>query len=161
MNEELIIPSGSSGQTLIIGEFIGRHISSPTVIALIGDLGSGKTVFAKGLAAGLEVPETFYITSPTYTIMNEYPGRIPLYHMDLYRIESILELEEVGFDDIRGQECIIIVEWADRIAPQDMDADITVRIKISGDQSRLLHFSILGYRYLDLYQQIKNRFGEK
>ena len=86
---QINIETKSVADTQRLGQQIGRLINEPTTIALIGDLGSGKTAFVQGLARGLEVPSTYYITSPTFTLVNEYPGRLPLYHIDLYRLETV------------------------------------------------------------------------
>ena len=86
----------SAEETRAFGERLGRHITAGTTIALTGDLGSGKTVFVQGIARGLHVPAEYYITSPTFTLINEYPGRLRLHHIDLYRIEDPIEIEEIG-----------------------------------------------------------------
>jgi tRNA threonylcarbamoyladenosine biosynthesis protein TsaE len=83
-------------QTRAIAETIGRRLLSKTVISLSGDLGAGKTVFVQGLARGLEVPGSWPVTSPTYTLVNAYPGRIPLMHADLYRLSGPMDFEEIG-----------------------------------------------------------------
>jgi tRNA threonylcarbamoyladenosine biosynthesis protein TsaE len=118
----------SHTQTQAVGEKLGTLITSRMVIALHGDLAAGKTTFVQGLARGLGVPDTYYVTSPTYTLINEYPGRIPLYHMDLYRLGDIDELEYLGFDDIISSQGAIIVEWPDILGPNlvAFDLDITI-----------------------------------
>ena len=89
-------------ETRAFGERLGRHIIAGTTIALTGDLGSGKTAFVQGIARGLHVPAEYYITSPTFTLINEYPGRLRLHHVDLYRIEDPTEIEEIGLHEIMG-----------------------------------------------------------
>ena len=90
----------SLDETLSLGKNIGKMLKAGVIIALTGDLGSGKTSFVQGLAKGLDVSEKYYITSPTFTLINEYPGRFRLSHIDLYRIEDPLELDELGFYEI-------------------------------------------------------------
>ena len=86
------------------------------VVALIGELGAGKTCFVRGLARGLDIPESVPVTSPTFAVMNSYlMGRVPLHHFDLYRLSDYDELEAVGFRDFVGGDGIAVVEWADRI----------------------------------------------
>lgn len=108
------ILSVDAENTFHIAESMGKGISRSLVIALTGELGSGKTLFVKGLAKGLCVPDEYYITSPTFTLVNQYPGRIPLYHADLYRLGSLEELEETGLFEPDEEQFVLAVEWADR-----------------------------------------------
>ena len=103
-------------ETRDLGRTIGTLIKHPLVIALTGDLGSGKTAFVQGLARGLEVPAEYYITSPTFTLINEYPGRCPLVHVDLYRLEDIHDFEDIGLDDLMYDQAVIAIEWADKLS---------------------------------------------
>ena len=94
-----------------------KTLKPGAVLLLIGDLGSGKTTFVKGLAKGLKIPKEVLIHSPSFTLINEYPGEIPLYHVDLYRLENLREIEELGIEDYFGRGGVVAIEWADR-APQ-------------------------------------------
>ncbi len=105
----------SARQTQLLGRYIGERLRSGTIIKLTGALGSGKTCFVQGLAQGLEVPPGYEVTSPTYTLMHEYPGRLPLVHVDLYRIADEMDVEAIGLWDISDPETVVAVEWADRI----------------------------------------------
>ncbi len=102
-DESIEITTRSPVETKLLGEIIGQSIDQKTTISLSGDLGAGKTVFVQGLAKGLDVPSDYYITSPTYTIVNEYPGRLKLVHADLYWIPSGVsgasELFDIGFEE--------------------------------------------------------------
>ena len=107
--------SGSREATYEIGKGLGEKAAPGSIFALAGDLGAGKTVFAKGFAEGVGVKET--VTSPTFTIMQLYEsGRIPLAHFDVYRIEDPDELDEIGFDEYIGGDGTALIEWADQIA---------------------------------------------
>jgi tRNA threonylcarbamoyladenosine biosynthesis protein TsaE len=100
-----------------LGARLGRVCQAGDVIALVGELGAGKTVLAQGLARGLGVPDDVPITSPTFTLVNEYPhGRLTLHHVDLYRLERASELEHVGLWDLYRGEGVVVVEWFDRFA---------------------------------------------
>jgi tRNA threonylcarbamoyladenosine biosynthesis protein TsaE len=100
---------------LALGAALGRVCAPGDVIALVGDLGAGKTVLAQGLARGLGVPETVPITSPTFTLVNTYEnGRLHLHHVDLYRLEREAELEHVGLEDLYRGDGVVVVEWFDR-----------------------------------------------
>src|SRR5687768_8605236 len=96
-----------------LGEALGRQVAPGDAVALVGDLGAGKTVFVQGLAAGLGYAGA--VTSPTFTLIHIYEGgRATLYHADLYRLEREAELEDVGLDDVFRQEGVAVVEWADK-----------------------------------------------
>ena len=125
-------------QTERLGEALGKALKAGTVIAYTGDLGAGKTAFTRGLARGLEIPER--ITSPTFTIVNEYEGgRLPLFHFDMYRLGSSDELFDIGWEDylVRGGVCA--VEWSENV--DDVLDDETIRIDIrrgdNDDQRRI------------------------
>jgi tRNA threonylcarbamoyladenosine biosynthesis protein TsaE len=107
-----------------------------SILALHGDLGSGKTVLVQGLAAGLDVPDTCYVTSPTYTLINEYPGRLPLFHVDLYRLNEALDMEEIGLYDILRENNITAIEWAEQLAG-DLPSDyLAIDFNIISDTVR-------------------------
>lgn len=103
----------SHKETQQIGFLMGRQAKTGDIICLCGDLGVGKTVFTKGFALGLEVTE--HVTSPTFTIVNEYEGRMPLYHFDVYRIGCLEEMEETGYEDYFFGQGVTLVEWAELI----------------------------------------------
>ncbi|MCH8013251.1 MAG: tRNA (adenosine(37)-N6)-threonylcarbamoyltransferase complex ATPase subunit type 1 TsaE, partial [Candidatus Dadabacteria bacterium] len=111
--ETLKIRLTNTNETLKLGEIIGKSLNPGSIIALVGDLGAGKTVLVKGIAKGLGVDEE--PNSPTFVIMNQYEGRIPLYHFDLYRVSSEEELFGIGYDEFFFGEGVAAVEWADRV----------------------------------------------
>ena len=111
-SKEHHIISPAPEETFRLGAFLGKHVTNGSVIALSGELGSGKTCLAQGIARGLKVPEDLYVTSPSYTLVNEYPGRLRLFHVDLYRIENIAEIDEIGLDEIMGCDDVTVIEWA-------------------------------------------------
>jgi tRNA threonylcarbamoyladenosine biosynthesis protein TsaE len=156
MPDALHIISESPEFTRSLGEALGQHLHTQTVIALTGDLGSGKTVFVQGLARGLSVPETYPVTSPTYAIINEYHGRLRLIHADLYRISDPVELVEIGFDDFFIQDTVIAVEWADRIVSADFAPDMDIRIRIIDDMHREFSFYFYGLDQSNLVEELKN-----
>lgn len=134
------VTSNSVEETIAIGEKIASVISSPKVISLYGDLGAGKTHFVKGLAIGLGSFDQ--VTSPTFTIMNEYQGRMPIYHFDMYRLSSAEEAEGLGFAEffdkstLRG---VSVVEWPENVEgliPND-SMKITIQ-KADSDSARII-----------------------
>ncbi len=101
---------------MAIARRLAATLQPGAVIALIGDLGVGKTVFVRGLARGLGIPDDVPITSPTFTVINTYTqGRLPLYHFDLYRLADVDELEAIGYRDFVGHDGVAVLEWADRV----------------------------------------------
>ena len=122
---------------------MGKYLMAGDVVALIGDLGTGKTQLAKGLARGVGVPEEYCITSPTYTIVNEYQGRIPLYHFDLYRLEGNSDLENLGYEEYFGGRGVTVIEWAEKIIHLLPAKRMEIRISHLGDYAR--GFEIIGF----------------
>lgn len=106
--------SDSPDATLAFGEAIGQYLTPNTCLALCGPLGSGKTQFVKGVARGLGIPSSEPIVSPTFVLVREYAGRLPLYHLDTYRLSDAEELAALGFDEMLQSEAVVVVEWADR-----------------------------------------------
>ena len=121
-NTKIEIISESAEQTWEIARFIGGKLRKGDVLALSGELGSGKTCFTGGLARGLGVDEKYQITSPTFTLINEYPGRCKLYHFDVYRLNSYTEFEDLGYEEYFCGKGIVVIEWAEKIV-QVLPAD--------------------------------------
>ena len=123
--------SHSEAETELLGERLAPNLAPGTVIAYDGDLGAGKTAFTRGLARGLGVSSR--VTSPTYTIVNEHPGAIPLFHFDLYRLSDPEELFDIGWEDYLERGGILAVEWSERAG--DLLED-PLRISIRHDPER-------------------------
>ncbi len=138
--------AASPEETFQLAEQLGRLLQPGDVIALVGELGSGKTLFSQGLAEGLQVPETFYITSPTFTIINEYPGRIPFYHLDFYRLNSAAEFSELGLEEILYGRGAVAIEWAERLGEDLPEQRLEVHLEFRNETSRSLTFSAFGAR---------------
>lgn len=120
--------------TEALGAALGKILSPGTVLAYEGDLGAGKTAFTRGLARGLGCDEP--VTSPTYTIVNEYlSGRLPLFHFDMYRLTSADDLWDIGWEDYLERGGICAVEWSENVADAMEDA-IRIRIEKLGDEER-------------------------
>ncbi len=128
-----VFDTKSADETFSFAQKIGETCKPGTVIGLTGDLGTGKTVFAKGFAAGLGIKRG--VNSPTYTIVHQYDdGRLPFYHFDVYRIGDVTEMEETGFDDCVLGEGVTLVEWADII--RDIMPAGTIWINIAKDPAK-------------------------
>lgn len=156
--------SHSVAETWALGERLGRCLEAGDVIALRGELGAGKTSLVQGIARGLGVPEEIPVTSPTFVIASEYPGRLPLRHADFYRVEGYGRLLDAGFDDMLDAKGVLIVEWPERV-PEALPADpIQIRILIEplaggelGQEDarpRRLEFSGGGLRAEQIHQKL-------
>jgi tRNA threonylcarbamoyladenosine biosynthesis protein TsaE len=105
----------SSEETIAQGRKIGERLKPPVLILLSGDLGAGKTTLTKGIAVGLESAREDDVTSPTFTLVHRYDGKTRVYHVDLYRIDGLHDLETLGLEDILFENAVVIVEWPDRL----------------------------------------------
>ena len=112
---DLEIISKSSDETIALGRRFGSQLKGGEVIAVCGALGSGKTHLIKGIAAGAGAKDRKEVTSPTFVIVNEYSGRLHIYHIDAYRLDSITEFEMLGFDDFCCPQSVVLIEWADKV----------------------------------------------
>ena len=121
----------SEAETEALAQKLASRLTPGTVIAFTGDLGAGKTAFTRGLARGLGLQDR--VTSPTYTIVNEYPGEIPLFHFDLYRLGSSEELFDIGWEDYLTRGGILAVEWSERV---DDALEDPLRIDLRRDPDR-------------------------
>lgn len=115
MNKKCELKTFSEGETRKLGEVIGSCLDQGDIVALIGDLGAGKTCMTKGLAKSLGVSDQYEITSPTFTIINEYPGIMAFWHVDAYRLESSREMIDAGFEDFFNSGGVVVIEWAEKI----------------------------------------------
>ena len=128
--------TNSPAETEAIGAALGKILPPGTILAYRGDLGAGKTAFTRGLAKGLGCNDL--VTSPTYTIVNEYTsGRIPLFHFDMYRLRSSDDLFDIGWDDYLERGGVCAVEWSENVADAMEDA-VNITITKTGDESRII-----------------------
>ncbi|GCD08593.1 tRNA (adenosine(37)-N6)-threonylcarbamoyltransferase complex ATPase subunit type 1 TsaE [Clostridium tagluense] len=142
-------------ETYKIGELIGELVNSGDIICLIGDLGTGKTHLTKGIAKGLGIED--HVTSPTFTIVNEYTGRLTLYHFDVYRVNDPDEIEAIGFDEYIFSDAVSIIEWANYIEELIPRNNLTITIEKLpefGDNCRKISACYSDKRY-DYIKEIK------
>ncbi|MFC1576106.1 tRNA (adenosine(37)-N6)-threonylcarbamoyltransferase complex ATPase subunit type 1 TsaE [Candidatus Omnitrophota bacterium] len=124
-------------ETFNLGCKLGRSLKAGAVVALIGELGTGKTLFTKGIAKAIGVKNHAYVNSPSFVIVKEYGSKTaPLYHFDLYRLKSSHDLETVGYEEYFYSKGISVVEWADRAPDALPDKYITVKFKYRGKNKR-------------------------
>jgi tRNA threonylcarbamoyladenosine biosynthesis protein TsaE len=128
--------TGTPDETAAVGAALGRTLGAGAVVALYGELGAGKTCFVQGLVRGLDVAA--HATSPTFVLVNEYRGRLPVHHVDAYRTGSLTELLELGLEDLMGGDGVTVIEWADRAEPLLPERTVRVRIGGVGDEPRTI-----------------------
>ncbi|MBU9723680.1 MULTISPECIES: tRNA (adenosine(37)-N6)-threonylcarbamoyltransferase complex ATPase subunit type 1 TsaE [Bacillaceae] len=153
MNEGFEFISHALEETQGLAEQLAERLQPGDVITLEGDLGAGKTSFTKGLAKGLGI--TRNVNSPTFTIIKEYKGRLPLYHMDAYRIED--EYEDFGLEEYFEGEGITVVEWPSMISEQLPSEKLAITIEHSGETERKLRFQPQGEHFISICKEIFNR----
>lgn len=124
--------------TLALGRFLGQSALPGDVICLDGDLGAGKTTLTQAIAEGLGVPAKDYVTSPSFAIFHEYQGRIPLYHMDFYRLTGVADIVDMGLDEYFFLSGLTVLEWAERAGDLVPATRLKINLTIGPDDSRLL-----------------------
>ena len=159
-NRQFRITTHSAAETQKLGHTLGAGIHQAIIIALTGNLGSGKTAFVQGLARGLGVSEKYYITSPTFTLINEFPGRHRLFHVDLYRIEHAPEWAEIGLDDILREDAVIAIEWADRLLAGVLSDHLELRLKIIDENTRCIDMFAYGHPAGNLLKALETQIQD-
>ena len=132
------VKTNSAEETLGLGERLGRMLRGGDVVALFGDLGAGKTTLTKGIARGLNLNADVH--SPTFTLIHEHPGKVPLYHVDLYRISGENEVEMLGIDEYLCRDGVTVIEWADKMKSMLPPQRLDIELKMKGDTERELRF---------------------
>ena len=146
--------SNSAGQTRNIGMKLGKLTAAGDVILLVGPLGVGKTCLTQGIARGLGIHE--YTASPSFVLVREYQGKLPLYHIDLYRLDRLEEVTQLGLDDYFSGNGVCVVEWADKgwgVLPEE---HLLIQMEIVSPLKRELSFVPSSKRYLEMLSKLKN-----
>jgi tRNA threonylcarbamoyladenosine biosynthesis protein TsaE len=143
--------------TARIGRRLGEIAVQGDVILLHGDLGAGKTTLTQSIAAGLDVPEDQYVTSPSFALLHEYPGRIPLYHMDCYRLFDEDDVEGAGLSDYIGGPGLTVIEWPDRLGNLEPEDRLDVDFSNTGSTKRTLILRPHGSSWEDRIEQQFNK----
>ena len=152
-NTEYTIATSSLEETRRLGERLGRLLKEGDIICLHGELGAGKTSFTQGIAKGMGVAKAF-ITSPTFVIANEYKGRLALYHIDLYRLNNIAEIEDIGLSEYLKGEGVTVIEWAEKAEGLLSEERLSVYLENLGGDKRMLAFKAKGKRYEEVIEKI-------
>jgi tRNA threonylcarbamoyladenosine biosynthesis protein TsaE len=148
------IITNSRDETIKLGEQLGRHLKAGDILGLIGELGSGKTTLVKGIAQGLGVCDKEDVSSPSFVLIKEYPGRISLFHLDLYRLDDIQDIEGLGIEEYLFDQGVCAIEWAEKmkmLLPDYLEIDLAVK----GENIRELKFCAHSKRYEALVRRLK------
>ena len=150
----LALTSNSSCETEELGRRLGSILTRGTFIALHGELGSGKTCFTRGVVAAAAPESAHLVASPTFAIMNEYPGTVPIYHFDFYRLTNCHEIAELGFDEYLHDNGICIAEWSERLGELLPPEYLSITFEHAGDDQRQIVFASNGPETAGLLKQL-------
>ncbi|MCQ9208531.1 MAG: tRNA (adenosine(37)-N6)-threonylcarbamoyltransferase complex ATPase subunit type 1 TsaE [Omnitrophica bacterium] len=147
------IVTNSAEETVKLGQQLGRHLKAGDVLGLIGELGSGKTTLVKGIASGLGIKKKEDVSSPSFVLIREYSGKIPLYHFDLYRLDKIKDIAYLGVEEYLFDQGVCVIEWAEKmqmLLPDYLQVDLAVK----GENKREIKFSAHAQRYETLLKKL-------
>jgi tRNA threonylcarbamoyladenosine biosynthesis protein TsaE len=152
---EFNVVSHSQRQTKSWGKRLAQLLEGCEIIGLCGEIGAGKTCFVRGVAEGLRVGENSWIRSPTFTLINEYHGRLPIYHIDLYRVSSQTEQDGLNLREYLYGDGVSLIEWFEYLAMGETEEFLEVHLAHAGANRRRLTFSAHGDRYERLLERLK------
>jgi len=149
----LQVVSQSTVDTQMLGEQVGRLLDAGDLVCLYGDLGSGKTVLTKGIARGLGVAYERAVRSPSFVLMQRYQGRVPIYHADLYRLDRLTDIADIGLREFLGGEGVAVIEWANKLEAWLPAERLEISIAHQTEETRLITITPQGARYRQLLKQ--------
>lgn len=153
---EYVVETDSANATFALGRRLGRDIPGCSIVGLAGPLGAGKTHFVKGIAVGNAGDKPCEVTSPTFTLVHEYSGRLTLFHLDAYRLNRSAELVALGFDELIREDSAVVVEWADRVRDAIPFDTLWIEIAPLSESSRRLIFRASGERSSGFLESIRD-----
>jgi len=151
----------SPEETIHLGEVLGTILPKGSIVALTGELGAGKTVLTKGIGKGLGVSDEREVTSPTFVLVNEYRGRVPVYHLDLYRLNDSAQVEDLGWSELVSGTGVIVIEWAERapgLLPEDR---VEVALRWAGLEERELIFTGKGQGGTETVRRLREKWKKE
>lgn len=152
-NSPIVFVSHSPQATQLLGQKLGELAFPGDVLLLVGNLGAGKTCLVQGLAWGLGIKD--YVSSPSFVLLRQYRGRLPLYHIDFYRLEQLAEVADLGLDDYFYGDGVSVIEWADRAMELLPPEHLLLEISFVSARKRRLFIKPVGQRYVKLMAQLR------
>ncbi|HME61056.1 MAG TPA: tRNA (adenosine(37)-N6)-threonylcarbamoyltransferase complex ATPase subunit type 1 TsaE [Candidatus Binatia bacterium] len=147
--------SRSTRNTISWGRKLGKLVQGGEIIGLVGELGAGKTSFVRGFAAGAGVGKETWVRSPTFTLINEYPGRLPVYHIDLYRIGNAEEVDGLNLREYLYADGVSLIEWFENLPAGEVDEWLEIKLTHAGRTARELTFVAHGERYEKILNSLR------
>jgi tRNA threonylcarbamoyladenosine biosynthesis protein TsaE len=157
--EPVILKSRSAAETRRVGVLLGRHVEPGDLLLLCGDLGAGKTCLTQGIAKGLGI--NGYVRSPTFVLISIHQGRLPLYHMDIYRLDHVAEVLDLGLDEYLASDGVSVIEWADKAIEAFPQSCLRVTLDYEGENERVLRLKPQGDRYERLVLQVQDELNSR
>jgi len=146
--------TNSAQETIAFGKKIAKFLKQGDIIILVGGLGSGKTTLAKGIAKGLGVKNSSYVNSPTFVLVREYKGRINLFHIDLYRLSDLTDIEDIGLKEYFYSDGVSVIEWGQKLKGLIPQERLEIRIDIQDENSRKIEIKEFGCRYKNIEHRL-------
>ena len=156
MTNSLTITVPDLAATETFGRQLGALLFPGAVVALIGQLGAGKTHLTRAVAEGLGVKNPAAVNSPTFVLIQEYPGRVPVYHFDTYRLASAREFAELGVEEYFASDGVCLIEWADKVTETLPPERLTITLHVTGPTSRIIELQAIGERYESVVKTLQN-----
>ncbi len=135
----MVTITSSEEETIALGERIAKKLKTGDLVALSGDLGAGKTTLVKGIAKGLGVKDYRHVNSPSFVIVKEYKGKIPLFHFDIYRLDKLKEIEDIGYEDYLGRRGVVVIEWANKMGRILPRGHLEISLKMKSHNQRIIN----------------------
>lgn len=155
MGSSWSVVSRSARQTMGWGHRLGRLVKGGEIVGLVGELGAGKTCFVRGFSEGAGVSKAAWVRSPTFTLINEYDGRVPVYHIDLYRVGGREQLEGLNLREYLYSDGVSLVEWFEYLPADEVDEYLELKIVHGGDSKRQLTFAAHGAKYEPIVESLE------
>lgn len=150
-----VVLSTSARMTVRFGRSLAKLVKGGEIIGLRGELGTGKTTFVRGFCEGIEVSQKAWVRSPTFTLINEYQGRLPVYHIDLYRIAGAEEIAALNLREYLYDDGVSLIEWIERLPADELDEYFEVSLAHTNKSQRQVTFTAHGERYEAILEQLK------
>lgn len=138
----MVIITKSEEETIRLGEKLSKGLKPGDLVALSGDLGAGKTTLVKGIAKGLGVADYRHVNSPSFVLVKEYKGKLPLYHFDIYRLNKLKDIEDIGYEDYLGRRGVVVIEWAKKMGRILPKGYLGISLKIKSPNERIINIKI-------------------